>query len=260
MARAGRARADESRTGQPKRRSLPGSGPPEGASPPSSPSLPGLGGSGRGESFLTSASSPPALVPSSTPDVSPITTTAPWHPPPYPWRRRLRGCRTEGSTPRCRWPCTCERRRRGHRRSFLRANLRCPRRRSRHRLRRLRRHWQGVQPTIEHPPRNDAYVPPSSAATGSAPGGRGRVRGGGGRGSRTRSARRVPLHDELWCLVDARKPSTELPAGSLRTSVAAFHEPTVREGAVMDPRTGRAPTGAAAAVMLTISARVRRPG
>jgi len=37
-------------------------------------------------------------------------------------------------------------------------------------------------------------------------------------------------HDELWNLVDARNPITEIPAGFLRTSIAAFNEPSVREG------------------------------
>lgn len=38
------------------------------------------------------------------------------------------------------------------------------------------------------------------------------------------------VHDELWGLVDARNPITEIPAGFLRTSVAAFNELSVREG------------------------------
>jgi ATP-dependent DNA helicase RecG len=37
------------------------------------------------------------------------------------------------------------------------------------------------------------------------------------------------VHDELWGLVDARNPITEIPAGFLRTSVAAFNELSVRE-------------------------------
>jgi ATP-dependent DNA helicase RecG len=37
------------------------------------------------------------------------------------------------------------------------------------------------------------------------------------------------VHDELWGLVDARNPITEIPAGFLRTGVAAFNELSVRE-------------------------------
>ena len=38
------------------------------------------------------------------------------------------------------------------------------------------------------------------------------------------------VHEELWGLVNARNPITEIPAGFLRTGVAAFNEPSVREG------------------------------
>ncbi len=39
----------------------------------------------------------------------------------------------------------------------------------------------------------------------------------------------VLAHEELWDLVDARNPITEIPAGMLRTTIAAFNERSVRE-------------------------------